>query len=364
MIVIVLLFFTATLLLFLLPFVPGLREIRARRDAEALPISPDAAVDIRHFAHGFRAFLERELGEPLERVRATGMHRSGMVDGQGDYSVLAAGEPLELFSQEISSRTIDRLLAGVGDLEIPPGFRCALEVYSGGTLRAGAATELRAALADEDIVLERGCRSIRWLHAGRLLSAKTEVVLQGRASAGEAIALATGCTFERIHAPVVRFGDGPPTEFAELPGSNAEGPEWHPDGLRPHHEFAAGRLLVEGDLEIPAGARVGFDLVVWGALTLGAGARVEGSVKSHRTLTLAGGAHVDGSAVSRDDIVLEDRSRVDGPVIAEERLVIGAGCVIGAADEPSTVRAGSIRVRAGTVIHGTVWASGRGEVLP
>lgn len=364
--ILVILFFAATLLLFLLPFLPGLREIRMRRDAHALPVSADAEVSIRHFARGFRTFLERELGEPLAGVRASGMHRSGLVAGQGDYTVLAAAEPLELFSQERASRTVERLVAGAGDLEIPAGLRCAREVYAGGTLRVGAATELRAALADGDLVLEKGARAVRWLHAGRTLTAKADVVLQGRASADESMALAAGCVFERAHAPRIRFGDGPATEFGAVPDGapDAATPEWRPDAVRAHHEFAAGRLLVEGDLDVPAGARVRCDLVVWGELSVGRGARIEGSMKSHRTMTLGAGVHVDGSAVSRADLVLEDRAGVDGPVIAEERLRIGAGCVIGAADEPSTVRAGSITVRSGTVIHGTVWASGRGEVLP
>ena len=103
---VVLVFFAVTLLLFVLPFLPGLRELRSRRDIEPLPVSADAAVDIRHFAHGFRAFLERELGEPLARVRATGMHRSGWIEAQGQYTVLAASEPVELFSDEQARRSL------------------------------------------------------------------------------------------------------------------------------------------------------------------------------------------------------------------------------------------------------------------
>lgn len=364
MILVVLLFFAATAALFVLPFLPGLREMRARRDAEPLPVSADAAVDVRHFAIGFRGFMERELGEALARVRTTGMRRSGWIEQQGPYSVIAAGEAVDLFEDERSRRVVDRVIAGVGDVTLPAGLRCVREVYAGGTFRAGAASELRAVLAEEDVRLERRTRTVRWVHAGRDLEAAAECVLQGRASAGRAIRLAAGTRFERLHAGEIRFGEAPLPRAGDVADASPGEPlsEWTPAGIGPHHELAAGRLLVEGDLEVPPRVRVAFDLVVWGRLTIGAGARLEGSAKSHGALRAARGARVDGSLVGQSDMALEDGVRVDGPVIAEERLTVGARCTIGTSDAPSTVRAGEIAVRAGSVIHGTAWASGRGEV--
>ncbi len=364
---IVIAFFAVTLLLFALPFVPGLREARARHDADALPVPPGAAVDVRHFANGFRVFLERELGDDLASVRTTGMRRTGWIEEQGSWCVLPAREPLELFDDEAQRRELDRIVVGAGDLEIPAGLRCRREVYAGGSLDAGAATELRAALAEEDMRMGDSGRVVRWVHAGRHLEVGADVVLQGRASAGRAIALAAGCRFERMHAPVIRFGavgtQALPRAGAVHGAPAVDVAAWRPHGLPAHHEFAAGRLLVEGDLEIPAGARVTCDLVVWGRLTFGAGARLEGSAKSHGDMRLGAGVHVDGSVIGQRDVTIEDGAAVDGPVIAEGRLTIGTRCVVGAADEPSTVRAGSIAVRVGSVIHGTAWASGHGEVL-
>lgn len=367
MTVVVLVFFAATLLLFLLPFLPGLREMRARRDATALPVS-DATVDVRHFAHGFRAFLERELGETLARVRASGMPRSGWIEEQGPYSVLAAGEPVELFDDERARGALDRVVASVGDLDVPAGLVCTREVYAGGSFRAGADARVRAVLAEEDVVLERDVRLLRWAHAGRDLRVESGAVLAGRASAERSIRMAPGCAFERLHAPVIRFGGGAAPALpraGDVIGAPAPGrplAEWRPEDAPGPREYAAGRLLVDGDLEIPPNVRIAFDLVVRGRLTIGAGARLEGSAKAHRALRLASGVRVNGSVVGQDDVVLEDNVVVDGPVIAEERLTIGARCTIGTAAEPSTVRAGSIAVRGGSVVHGTAWASGRGEV--
>jgi predicted acyltransferase (DUF342 family) len=138
--------------------------------------------------------------------------------------------------------------------------------------------------------------------------------------------------------------------------------DWRPTAVTPHHEMAAGRLLVEGDLNIPARALVRFDLVVWGRLSIGEGACLEGSAKGHREVQIARGARIDGSVVGQSDVTLEDGVTVDGPVIAEDRLKMGARCVIGTVDEPSTVRAGAISVRSSSVIHGTAWASSPGEV--
>lgn len=367
MILVVLVFFAATLLLFLLPFLPGLREMRARRDATALPVS-DAAVDVRHFAHGFRAFLERELAEPLQRVRASGMPRSGWIEQQGPYSVLAAGDALELFDDERARGALDRIVAATGDLAVPAGLACPREIYAGGSFRAGAEVRLRAVLAEEDVTLERGVRLLRWAHAGRDLTVEAGAVLLGRASAGRSIRVAPGCVFERMHAPLIRFGGGPVPSLPRagdvvgVPSPGGALADWRPGGAAAPHELAAGRLLVDGDLEIPPRARVSCDLVVRGRLTIGAEARLEGSAKAHGAARLCSGVRVSGSVVGQGDVVLEDNVVVDGPVIAEERLTIGARCTIGTADEPSTVRAGAITVRGGSVVHGTAWASGRGEV--
>ena len=367
MTLVVLVFLAATLLLLLLPFLPGLREIRARRDAAALPVS-DTTVDVRHFAHGFRAFLERELGEPLERVRASGMRRSGWIEQQGSYSVLAAGEALELFDDERERGALDRIVAAIGDVEVPAGLSCTREVYAGGTFRAGAGAEVRAALAEVDVVLERGARVLRWVHAGRDLRVESGAALSGRASADRSIRVAPGCTFERMHAPLIRFGGGAAPalpragDVVGAPSFDVPLTGWRPETVPAPHELAAGRLLVDGDLEIPPRSRVGCDLVVRGRLTLGAGVRLEGSAKGHGAVRLAPGVRVSGSVIGQGDVVLEDNVTVDGPVIAEERLTIGARCTIGTAAEPSTVRAGAITVRGGSVVHGTAWASGRGEV--
>jgi hypothetical protein len=358
MILIVVLFFALTLAMFILPFVPGLREIRARRDALALPVSPDALVGIRHFANGFRAFLDREMGAALAQVRASGVYQSGWIEDQGQYFVMPGGESVELYEDERLRGVVDRFLASTDDLRIPGGLHCLRELYAGGALHAGAGTELRAALAEGDIVLDSGGRSNRWVHAGGTLTAHEACKLLGRASADHAIALDVGCVFERLHAPTVRFGPS----ASPVPAANVPLPAWQPRGLKPRHELAAGRMLVEGDLDVPARVRVTFDLVVWGRLTIGEGAHLEASAKSHQIMTLGPHVRVDGSLVGWTHVSLGEANLVTGPVIAEDRLRIGPGCVVGHADRPTTVRAGDIEVRSGSVVHGTVWASRKGEV--
>jgi hypothetical protein len=121
-------------------------------------------------------------------------------------------------------------------------------------------------------------------------------------------------------------------------------------------------VRAEADPTPPAPPRAPFDLVVCARHPTGAAACPAGSATGHREVQIARGARIDGSVVGQSDVTLEDGVTVDGPVIAEDRLKMGARCVIGTVDEPSTVRAGAISVRSSSVIHGTAWASSPGEV--
>jgi len=174
-------------------------------------------------------------------------------------------------------------------------------------------------------------------------------VLRGRITSDQAVVLGGNVVFERIGAPRISVG----TEHGIPP---ADGFAAHPFALPEHAHPIGDHYRVEGDLEIPAGARVTSSLVVAGSLTIGPGALVEGSVKAHRDVELADGARVRGGVVARRRVMVGASAWIGGPVIAEERIRLGHRSVVGGPELPATVSAPVIELAAGATVYGQISA--------
>ncbi len=355
----VILFFALLIGWTAVPLLPALVELRRRTDVKPLRVVRASDVDIRHFAHRFRAWLDGALGEPMAACREGGGGAEGSLPDGMRYAVLPDGAPPPLTPDASGPATCPGVVVGCGRLDLPAGALFPHEVYAANSVEVGERTICRAILADGDLRLGRGCWSLRWLHARVSLLAREDCALHGRASANISMRLEQGCRFERLHAPTVAFGAPaplPPAPVAREPLAASDIPRLIDD--------AAGRWLVRGDLELPAGRSVSADLVVTGRLRVGAGALVNGGLKSHGDLVLEDGVEVNGSVVGSRDVRVGRGCRIRGPVIAERDARIGAGTRLGSAERPTTLSVRQLEIEAGAVAHGTVWAHGGAVVLP
>src|SRR2546423_583913 len=175
--------------------------------------------------------------------------------------------------------------------------------------------------------------------------------LYGRISAAQLIRVEQGCTFLRINAPRIELGT--PLSAKESVGvSNNAVSGRHP-----------GRLLYDGDFEIPAGEIIHNNIVTRGRLVIRAGARVGGSVKSNKDMLLEDGVTVEGSVISAERMLIGRNCVVHGPVIAERKMVIRTGTHCGDPQEATTVSSPEIEVEEGVLIFGTLWARQSGTVV-
>ncbi|MBK8165210.1 MAG: hypothetical protein IPK64_04485 [bacterium] len=347
----------------LLPFIPGWRELVRKSDAAALPIQRRSEVDVRHFAQGFRAYLDRTLAGILERSRtAAGAVAGELADGTAYLVVPGGAAEADLPAAERSYCT--RLVVSTGDLRLPADCVHAAEVYAGGELVGGARSVYRAAMADGALTLAEGSASLRWLHARRALTAGQGSRMCGRTSSDESVHLAPGCSFERLHAPRITFGDAipGPQPAAGVTAVPESAPLAEAD-VRGLVDTRGGRWLVKGDFELPAGRCLDHDLVVDGAVVLREGARLQCSLKSRGPFRAERGVTVTGSVVGQRDVAFGPGCRVAGPVVSEQTLTLGAGSVVGSPASPTTVSALDIRIVPGVLCHGSVWAHRRGDVL-
>jgi len=419
-------------LLFVLPFLPAVLELRRGTDAVPLKVVREYDRDIRHFARGFRSYVVAKLPELATTPPGAGASTVGALPDGTPFVFLNSLRAPMLTYRERHEGTVRKLVLANTPLDIIGGLTFMLELYAGQDFQGGPANVYRGLLGEKDVYLGPGSVVLRWLHAEGSARVECDGTLYGRASAEQMISLGTGCRFERLYAPRIEFVSGQITDdvpddtvldiahFDDYAIGDAEASYGDPDEREadrlhgptpattaatavatavapaptppltsriapaarlvpaaaalaapptrrafelPHGaEESGGRWLVQGDLIVPEWSTFTGDLVATGRLRVGAGAEITGSVKGRAGVWVEDDARVRGSVVSPRDLVIGARCHIGGPVIAEHEVRIGAGARVGTVDRPTTVSAPCVRVQAGVVVHGTIWARDEGWV--
>jgi predicted acyltransferase (DUF342 family) len=337
-------------ILFTLPLLPALTELRLKRDAQPLGVIQQYAGEIRHFSYGFRTYIA-DLLDPMRECVASGTTARGSMPDGDEYLLLGCADDARLVSIGGKTVTCQSVVAAGMDVVLPEGITFAKEVYAAGELTGGENSVFRALLGEKNIHLKRASTVIRWAHAVGAFRAERDCDLYGRISSDREIQLESGCAFQRLNAPRIVLGRldmevtsvDTETVLTTLPG---------------------GRRLIDEDLEIQPGEIVSVNIVTRGRLRIGAGARVHGSVKSHEHIALEAGVHVEGSLISASTMRIGPDCRITGPVIAERGIAIETGTRCGSLWVPTTVSAPTIEIADGVTVFGTIWARTEGQVVP
>jgi predicted acyltransferase (DUF342 family) len=337
-------------ILFTLPLLPALAELRLKRDAQPLNVIQQHAGEIRHFSYGFRSYIA-DLLEPLRECVASGTTAEGTMPNGDPYLLLGRADDTRLESTGGGTATCESVVAAGMDVVLPDGITFAKEIYAAGKITGGEESVFRALLGETDIHLGRASTVIRWVHAVGRFQAERDCDLYGRISSDREIQLDSGCAFQRLNAPRIVLGR-----------PNAQETDTSEDTVPP--SLPVDRRLVDQDLEIQAGEIVSTNIVTRGRLHIGAGARVLGSVKSHGHIALGAGVHVEGSLISASTMHIGIDCRISGPVIAEHGIAIDSGTRCGSVRAPTTVSAPTIDIADGVTVFGTLWARTEGHVVP
>lgn len=331
-----------------LPLAPAVRELQEATDVAPVRVVQASAVDVHHFALGYRAFLEEHLAAAMAMCRNLGRPQFGQLEEGIPYSVVT--------SWDGTTPPAGMILCS-RSLSAPPRGVFRFEMYAAGSMVGGEMGVYKAVLAERDIDLGPRSTSLRWLHAGLVVRVGRDSRLHGRVSAGRAIELADGCFFERLSAPRIAFGRD--VHVAGVPVARTPLTVEEVDHVL---DPTAGRWLVRGALQVPPARSLETDLVATGDVRVGKDVRIVGSIKSHRDVYLGMGVEVHGSVVARRHVYMSEGCVVHGPILAENTVFVGAGCRIGSPSMPTTVGGRRIHVAEGVVAHGTVWAHHEGVV--
>jgi cytoskeletal protein CcmA (bactofilin family) len=340
-------------LMFMLPLVPALVELRRKSDALPLNVIQQHAGEIRHFANSFRTYI-KGLEPIMQRCVASGTTDTGTLPDGEEYVVLGrVDEPLMLALQQRDAVRPVVIAAGV-DLIVPAESTFSRDIYSGGQLEGGDKNSYRAILGEQDVRLGGASRVLRWVHAAGEFTAGLGCKLYGRVSSDSLIRLHSDCSFLRLNAPRIEIGKADTNGDAEPPNSSVPA-----DPVLGTSQ----RFLHDGDFEVPAGQVINRDIVIRGKLRIRTGARIWGSVKSEKDMVLEDGVSVEGSLISASKMRIGPHCAIHGPVIAERELAIAPGTRCGTLEHPTTVSAPQIEVEEGVVVFGTLWARERGRVV-
>lgn len=341
-------------LMFMLPLIPALVELRRKSDARPLNVVQQNAGEIRHFASSFRDYI-KGLEPIMQRCLADGTAATGTLPDGEEFVVLGrADEPLML-ALEQQDATHPVMMAAVTDLIIPPGTTFSRDIYAGGQFIGGDKNNYRAILGEINVHLGASSRVMRWVHAVGEFTADLGCNLYGRVSSDSLIRLQAQCSFLRLNAPRIETGREANRRDAPSPNVN----------IAPNPGLAvAQRFLHDGDFEILSAQVISNNIVIRGNLHIGSGARICGSVKGAKDIVLEDGVSVEGSLISARKMRIGSHCVIHGPVVAERELEIATGVRCGTAEQPTTVSAPHIEVEEGVVVFGTLWAREHGQVVP
>jgi NDP-sugar pyrophosphorylase family protein len=336
----------SVLVLLLLPFIPALAEWLRPTDFAPLPMRRDQPNSLTFFANSFRTRLVEQHGIDLAALR-----HGGDAYEIPTSKALSVGHDVRTLSADTwakHSRALglaNHIVLFRDDAWLAPGSRVRADLYVGRDILVGAGAQLRACLAEGNVLLGANVVVQRWVHGAQVrLFANARV--EGRVTARETVTFTPPARFERAGARAVLFGD---TAAAPAPVE-----------LPP---VVDSRQVLDDDAEIGHDSKLLGDYVVRGDCRVAAQVSLVGSIKSHGHLNVGEGARILGSLTSRKNLEIGAGSSVLGPLISFEDIVIGPNCRIGRPDAPTTLVCNRLLVSPGSIVHGVITAHESARVV-
>lgn len=292
-----LLWLAVTVLVFSLPLLPGLLELKLRRDARPLGID-------------------------------------GEDDGETDYRVKVLAPRLP----ELASLPQAAGWLRGGRYEVPDGTQLeAVRVRE--PLRLGSGARAEILISEGALALAADSQVVHLAHADSIVC-EGPARLTGRASAEKLVVLAPGSQVFRLAAPCLVTAPlaQAPLEPPAAPATHLAGaPQRHDDGL-----------------VLEPGTRLEGSVIVTGRLHLKAGATLAGHVKVHGDAQLDEGACIEGALFTTGNIACRGANRLQGPISAVRRVELGAGCRAGSAAIPCSVSGWEVVLGPDVAVFGSI----------
>ena len=327
-------------LLFILPFVPGTRELLKKHDAAPLYINMDYHKDPRYFALSFRRLFLYSLGAhvAMEGYRTIKLSKEEKVQlvGNGRFA---------------GGAVVENVLYVMQDLDSEADVTFNKEVYVRGGARIGEDNRLQALACDEDVHLREGVKFFRWLDAGGSITAEGRCVLGVDATCGGMFSLAQQCSFTKLYGfPVTTAADPFLLKEDDEPDRDTVIFEEEP----PERDRST----------IHASSRVSRSIISIESLTIGEYSVIQGHVKTHGDLVIGAHVIITGNIFADGSIEIGPHSRALGTVFSQKHILLKQGVRVGTRSRiKSVIGKKSILFEDGVRVYGYVMTEGRGLVI-
>lgn len=331
--------FGLLILLFILPFSAGFRELRRQEDAAPLFINMDYYKEPRYFAASFKKILL----DSLEKCSSE----------DGIYNImLSKQEEVEIIDNALitDDNTMKKVYCVKNQLKSGRNVVFEKEVYVRGDAHIGEENQLRALVCDGNIHIHRGVQLSRWLDAEGSIKIEEQCGLGVSVTCAQELSLVKQCSFKRLY--------GFPIVTGEI--STA--------AVRAHvirEEELGFTEATERNLEtIPANSYKDCSLITVHSLTIGDHTVIKGHVKTHGNLITGAYVTIAGNVFAEGDIQLGPHSQVMGTLFTQGSINLQEGVVIGSSGRiKSVIGKKGIILHKGVTVYGYAMTEGEGIVI-
>ena len=335
--------FILLILLFLLPFLPGVAELVRKEDRDPLFIPMDYTKDPRYFGKSFKYLVQQAT--------------EGLSAGQEIHEVLLSKkEKLEVveLGNIPDGAEIDHLLYVKGNLSSGGHVRLKKEAYVMGDATVGSDNIIRALAADGNVEVNAGTQFLRWLDANRTIEILENCSLGISVSTGSKLCLARNCHFRRLYGMPIVTGntERAPVTVLERSFPPAESLPPELSFVRKKERFIEPGTIITHNTVFPQDVRIGY------------GAIFKGDIKSYGELVLEANVIIDGNVFADGEIIIGRNANIRGHICSQKAVYICERTVISC---PTTLKTiigkKSVSIEQNVTIYGYVVTEGDGRTV-
>jgi predicted acyltransferase (DUF342 family) len=328
----------AFFMLLLLPFIPGIVELRRPRDAGPLFIDMEYTKDPRYFGKSFKGIMKK-------------LARSDVGLGMSSVS-LSRREVIQVsHTQRVNKgKQFNHVLCIIGDIVTAEKVCFRKEIYVTGKATIGAKNMVRAIASDGKVFLDRKTTVLRWIDAEESIEVREGCDLGINISCGGEVRIARDCKFKRLYGfPVVTCAVGD------------EG-VWKYDDVE--RAFNSTRTIGEGVFRVSPGSRIEKDLIVKNNLRISKNSLVAGNIKTYGELMIEEDVKISGNVFSEGNIRIGQNTMVGGDIFSQGSVIIDRNSQIGNPGKwKSVIGKSAVMLGSDVRVYGYILTEGSGIIL-
>jgi cytoskeletal protein CcmA (bactofilin family) len=334
--------FALLVLMFIIPFLPGIIEYYRKTDADPLFVAIGYSKDPRYFGTSFRHILANSV-EGLKQDEMTVNVK------------LSKRETIEITADRIipSENEIDHLLYIKGDLASGNHVKLITDVFATGNVSLGADNIVHVLAADGNIILAKGVLFKRWVDAEGKLDVSENCDLGISATSGSILRIAGNCLFRRLYAmPIISGTMLEPTadDYDKI--------------VFKGEKITDIQFVREKKSVIPHSTEINSNIVFVKAVEIGHDSIFRGAVKSYGNLDILENVTIFGNVFADGDIRLGKGTIVLGNIFSQGSVFLSSGVRIG---RPNIIKSiigkKNVTIEKDVIIYGYVATEGIGLTI-